>query len=117
MLGTGKAGSGNDVTKVYSGATHARLSGGDGDDLFEIFAGADYTRILGGNDNDTIQISGNSTNNLVTGGAGVDTVRFEGKASDYTTSLNNSNNLIYRKGGKAVATFFDTIENVKFTEL
>jgi Ca2+-binding RTX toxin-like protein len=107
---------GNDTTKVYSGATNARLSGGDGDDLFEIFAGADNTRILGGNDNDTIQISGNSTNNLVTGGAGVDTVRFEGKASDYTTSLDGSN-LVYSKGGQVVATFLDTIENVKFTEL
>jgi hypothetical protein len=110
------SGSGNDTTKVYNGSNNARLSGGDGDDFFEIFAGADNTRILGGNDNDTIQISGNSTNNLVTGGAGVDTVRFEGKASDYTTSLDGSNNLVYSKGGQVVATFLDTIDNVEFFE-
>jgi Ca2+-binding RTX toxin-like protein len=109
-------GSGNDVTKVYSGSTNARLDGSTGDDLFEIFAGADNTRILGGNDNDTIQISGNSTNNFVSGGAGVDTVRFEGKSSDYTTSINGSGQRVYSKGGQVVATIMD-IDNVEFTEL
>jgi Ca2+-binding RTX toxin-like protein len=39
-------GSGNDVTKVYSGSTNARLDGSTGNDLFEIFAGADNTRFL-----------------------------------------------------------------------